>query len=437
MYFEKIELELKNRKYTVFAGHEHRYRYRNINGNNYYILATTGGGSALRGHRFGQFDHVTWLTITDDGPVFANLDLNHIHPHDISNDETRAMAESILNNSSFEHLVLTSKGESFTDGILYIYFNNETNYDMGVEVNFFHNHDLFIDNPELYLNLRANKDTVAQISLQASESKEYADLDLLQFNWSFSVLDEKYHDFSLEGKYSIQLAPTSTLNYVVPKLRQFMNSTEVQFNSPFKDLIPKFTLDGGIPSKLSRTYTKPFTIDESAEISFALFNDNDQSVSFSPLAFEKINMNRSISLGDLSDGLKYYYYEGVWTTIPEFDTLEVKDTGITSNFLVSDLSASEDDFGFVFKGFIKIPSEDMYIFRMRADDASKLFIHDNLIIDDQKGSNYGAVVLEKGYHPIEIHYMEMKGNQRLRMYYKNKEDEDWIFMPFEMFFTDK
>ena len=76
----------------------------------------------------------------------------------------------------------------------------------------------------------------------------------------------------------------------------------------------------------------------------------------------------------------------------------------------------------------------MYLFRMRADDASRLYVHGRLTVDEETGIDFGAVYLEKGYHPLKIEYIERKGNERLRMYYKNKQKEEWIFMPFEMFF---
>jgi hypothetical protein len=50
-------------------------------------LATTGGGSALRGPIFGQFDHVLWVTMTDDGPVMANLMLDGIFDKDFRKDD--------------------------------------------------------------------------------------------------------------------------------------------------------------------------------------------------------------------------------------------------------------------------------------------------------------------------------------------------------------
>ena len=78
-----IEEALKGRNYTVFCGHIHSYRKWVRNGMNYYQLATTGGGSRLRGSEFGEFDHVVWVTMKDDGPRLANLLLDSIYPEDL------------------------------------------------------------------------------------------------------------------------------------------------------------------------------------------------------------------------------------------------------------------------------------------------------------------------------------------------------------------
>lgn len=76
--FERIEQKLTGRPYTVFAGHFHRYTRHVRNDRRYIVLATTGGGSRLRGPLFGEFDHVAWVTMTDQGPRVANLMLDGI-----------------------------------------------------------------------------------------------------------------------------------------------------------------------------------------------------------------------------------------------------------------------------------------------------------------------------------------------------------------------
>ena len=47
-------------------------------GYKYYVLATTGGSSKMRGVEYGEFDEVVWVTMTNKGPVIANLLLNGI-----------------------------------------------------------------------------------------------------------------------------------------------------------------------------------------------------------------------------------------------------------------------------------------------------------------------------------------------------------------------
>ena len=79
----KVESLLGERNYTVFAGHLHRYVKQVRNDRKFITLATTGGGSSLRGTRYGEFDHVALVTVTDDGPRVANLMLAGIHNENI------------------------------------------------------------------------------------------------------------------------------------------------------------------------------------------------------------------------------------------------------------------------------------------------------------------------------------------------------------------
>lgn len=83
-----VEKLLLGRKYTVFAGHVHRYQHTVRQGMNYYQLATTGGGSRLRGVKYGEFDHIVWITMKKDGPRMANIMLDGVYPDDLKVPET-------------------------------------------------------------------------------------------------------------------------------------------------------------------------------------------------------------------------------------------------------------------------------------------------------------------------------------------------------------
>jgi hypothetical protein len=73
-----IEQTLSDRPYTVFAGHIHRYARFVRQGRDYIMLATTGGGSQLRGKQAGEIDQFVWVTVRGNEPVIANVLLDGI-----------------------------------------------------------------------------------------------------------------------------------------------------------------------------------------------------------------------------------------------------------------------------------------------------------------------------------------------------------------------
>jgi len=90
-----VEALLEGRNHTVFVGHYHSYVKEKRNKSNYYVLATTGGGSNLRGPLFGEFDHLVWVTMTDNGPVLANLMLDGIYDDNIRTKELASMVNQV------------------------------------------------------------------------------------------------------------------------------------------------------------------------------------------------------------------------------------------------------------------------------------------------------------------------------------------------------
>lgn len=74
--FTAIESALANRPYTVFNGHFHSYGHAVRNGRDYITLGTTGGSQSATDSM--AFDHVTWVTMTSDGPVISSLRLDGI-----------------------------------------------------------------------------------------------------------------------------------------------------------------------------------------------------------------------------------------------------------------------------------------------------------------------------------------------------------------------
>lgn len=92
--WQAVEKALASRPYTVFCGHVHRFQKFVRQGRNYYQLATTGGGSKMRGIEYGEFDEVVWVTMKPDGPQMAHLLVDSILPADLQTPQSEELGQS-------------------------------------------------------------------------------------------------------------------------------------------------------------------------------------------------------------------------------------------------------------------------------------------------------------------------------------------------------
>lgn len=109
----RLEKALADRPYTVFVGHVHRFQKFVRNGRDYYQLATTGGGSKMRGVEEGEFDHFVWVTMKKNGPVLANILLDAVLPENLKQPVTNESGTSYARVPSRQPF----EGHVFLDGV--------------------------------------------------------------------------------------------------------------------------------------------------------------------------------------------------------------------------------------------------------------------------------------------------------------------------------
>jgi hypothetical protein len=71
--FKEIQKLIQDRNFTWFAGHLHYYDYDKIDGHEYITMGPAGASFHLDGP--GNVDHITWVTMTDEGPQIGNVAL--------------------------------------------------------------------------------------------------------------------------------------------------------------------------------------------------------------------------------------------------------------------------------------------------------------------------------------------------------------------------
>ena len=80
----EVEKLLADKQYTAFCGHVHVFHKFIRNGRNLYQLATTGGGSSMRGAEYGELDQIAWVTMKENGPVVSHIGLHGIYRDDLT-----------------------------------------------------------------------------------------------------------------------------------------------------------------------------------------------------------------------------------------------------------------------------------------------------------------------------------------------------------------
>jgi hypothetical protein len=130
----KVADLLKGRKCTVFAGHTHNYLSQEKDGISFITLATTGGGSKLRGPAFGQFDEIAWVSMTEEGPRVANLLLDGILDKDLRTPEMIRNMGSFQTGGAITTTPILSKSPQFESGVTTVKIENPCDEPVRVKV---------------------------------------------------------------------------------------------------------------------------------------------------------------------------------------------------------------------------------------------------------------------------------------------------------------
>ncbi len=139
--------------------------------------------------------------------------------------------------------------------------------------------------------------------------------------------------------------------------------------------------------------------------------------------------SNSLAITPAAGGLRYKYYEtgSSWTVLPNFSTLTPAKTGASANF---DLSPrlKDDNFGFVWEGYIRIPTAGTYTFETQSDDGSKFYFNSlyssSVTATVDNDGQHGAIVKTAtvnipaaGWYPIAATFFDATLDQSIAVYW--------------------
>ncbi|SMG41898.1 Por secretion system C-terminal sorting domain-containing protein [Marivirga sericea] len=130
--------------------------------------------------------------------------------------------------------------------------------------------------------------------------------------------------------------------------------------------------------------------------------------------------NQVTAKTSVSQGLNYtYYHHGNFSSVDQIESnATVIKTGIVNNFDIS-VRERSDRFAFIFEGLVEIPTAGEYTFFTNSDDGSKLYINNQLIVDNDGThgcqQRSGTVNLPAGLAAIRVPMFENGGGQCLEV----------------------
>ncbi len=254
---------------------------------------------------------------------------------------------------------------------------------------------------------------------------------LVSINGNQLYLSAIDYNGSLFDQLELKKESEQLLTLSAPVIRaannKFIDEVTITVLNYNKNSQTRFTLDGNEPTINSQLYKGQITINRSCTLKVSSFDGSRKSKT-SVMAFEKVEGQKGVSFIPANSGLNYKYYEGTnWLNLPEFDKIKETKNGVLKNISIDDVKEREDQFAITYSGLIRVDDNDVYTFYVRSDDGAKLYIDDQLVVDNNGShsprTKYGSIALLSGSHKFYLEYFDDVEGEELKVMIKSSKHE--------------
>ena len=199
---------------------------------------------------------------------------------------------------------------------------------------------------------------------------------------------------------------------------------KVELNSPYNKAIVRYTIDGSDPTINSKVYTDAFYVNDADTVKAKTFLPSGKGSKTSIGFYHKTTFLEAQSVGNLKKGINLKVFLGKISTLDDFSKLKFSKELVVQKIAIPEDKTLIDFYGLEFNGYIDIKEDGIYTFFTSSDDGSRLYIGDQLIVDNDgiHGliTNSGKVALKKGKHQILVKYFEGNYGEELKIEVKNE-----------------
>ena len=206
-----------------------------------------------------------------------------------------------------------------------------------------------------------------------------------------------------------------------------------------------YSIDGYDPDETAVLYTKPVTINipngEYRIIKTVQINSAGRRSSINKIIVRNAEVKPALNIHLKKNGLRYEYFTGkLFQQTQDLELVKPLNSGIFEGTISSEKwkTKTERYIGLKFSGYLFIPETANYTISTLSDDGSKLFIDDELIVNNDGihwlNEAYGAVQLEKGFHKINISYFDQVGGTTLSCFIQQEGKEKQEIGAYQLYY---
>ena len=171
---------------------------------------------------------------------------------------------------------------------------------------------------------------------------------MMNLNQSYYINNQEIG--SLEIKLGNESKYLKNRILVNPESRTFIDDIKIELRS----LMGNGKISYKTPSSGTfKDYKEPFNVKESGALVVKVFEDDKPSSEYE-IIFSKQKPLQAIDINTTENGLKYKYYEGNWSKIPDFENEVVIEEGFIDD-ISSRVSNRKENYGLVLSGNILVP----------------------------------------------------------------------------------
>ncbi len=200
---------------------------------------------------------------------------------------------------------------------------------------------------------------------------------------------------------------------ISPENAYFYKSVKVKLATETGDASIYYALDGAEPDMNALLYTAPISINRDSQLRVKSFKKGYKSSSTVKSEYREF---------EPVSGVHYKYFVSEKKSFRNGVISTPDRTGTVSQISYKEIDTNLKAYALQFLATINIEKEGEYIFYTGSNDGSRLYINNQLVVDNGGAHGYreesGKIYLTRGEHFIEVGYFQLGGGQDLFVFYE-------------------